>query len=310
MPVDSAGAVGARPRARIWPLLGSAGFIDHYITGVMYPSGATGYAQAAAFTAVLVSWVLLAVSARRVPAAGRPVERAEGVSIQIWVLTCVVILGLFVFDFFAHVRVPHEPTFRESALWSTVYIVIAIVFGLVIWWQWGGSTAGVLRRLHHREGAVGGQPLRVHRHHGLVQVPRQFQQKLLLMGIVLALIMRAGFIAVGAAAINAFSWMFSPVWGIPDLPRSSWPARAGHEREAEVEQEDAWSDWCAGSCLPPTTMTVTSSSPQWAAPGRSPDAARARRDRVHRPAVRVGLHPAIYGLTESRTSCSPPTPLR
>lgn len=62
----------ARPRAGMAPL-GSAGFIDHYITGVMYPSGATGYAQAAAFTAVLVSWVLLAVSARRVPAAGRPV---------------------------------------------------------------------------------------------------------------------------------------------------------------------------------------------------------------------------------------------
>jgi hypothetical protein len=46
----------ARPRA---------GFIDHYITGVMYPSGATGYAQAAAFSAVLVSWVAYLMTARR-----------------------------------------------------------------------------------------------------------------------------------------------------------------------------------------------------------------------------------------------------
>ena len=37
-----------------------------------------------------------------------------------WGITIVVILGLFVFDFFAHVRTPHAPTFRESAFWSTV----------------------------------------------------------------------------------------------------------------------------------------------------------------------------------------------
>ena len=47
------------------PPLGSTGFIDHYVTGVMYPSGGTGYAQVAAFTAVLVSWLAYAVTARR-----------------------------------------------------------------------------------------------------------------------------------------------------------------------------------------------------------------------------------------------------
>ena len=36
-------------------------------------------------------------------------------------------------------------------------------------------------------------------------VPPKYQQKLLLIGIVMALVMRAGFIAVGAAAINAYS---------------------------------------------------------------------------------------------------------
>ena len=47
--------------------LGPSGFIDHYITGVFYPAGATGYVQAAAFTAVLVSWVLYTVTTRRLP---------------------------------------------------------------------------------------------------------------------------------------------------------------------------------------------------------------------------------------------------
>lgn len=62
----------ARPRAGM-PALGSAGFIDHYITGVMYPTGGTGYAQAAAFIAVLVSWVLyLLTAARTTPLSARP----------------------------------------------------------------------------------------------------------------------------------------------------------------------------------------------------------------------------------------------
>lgn len=59
-----------------------------------------------------------------------------------WGITTVVILGLFVFDFFAHVRTPHDPTFRESAFWSTVYISIAIIFGLVVMWIWGPTYGG------------------------------------------------------------------------------------------------------------------------------------------------------------------------
>lgn len=70
----------ARPRAGL-PPLGSAGFIDHYITGVMYPSGATGWAQAAAFAAVLASWIAYAVTARRSahtrPALGSPADPVD-----------------------------------------------------------------------------------------------------------------------------------------------------------------------------------------------------------------------------------------
>ncbi|MGY4708802.1 DUF2784 domain-containing protein [Mycolicibacterium sp. CBM1] len=70
----------SRPRAGM-PPLGSAGFIDHYITGVMYPSGGTGYAQVAAFLAVLVSWTAYAVTARRSgharPAVGAPADPVD-----------------------------------------------------------------------------------------------------------------------------------------------------------------------------------------------------------------------------------------
>ncbi len=60
----------------------------------------------------------------------------------VWIVTCVVILGLFVFDFFAHVRTPHAPTFRESAFWSAVYIGLAVVFGLFVMANWGTTFGG------------------------------------------------------------------------------------------------------------------------------------------------------------------------
>lgn len=161
-----------------------------------------------------------------------------GVSTSIWVITCVVILGLFVFDFFAHVRVPHEPTFRESAFWSVIYIGIAVIFGLFVWWRWGGEYSGEYFAGYVTEKALSVDNLFVFTViMASFAVPRIYQQKLLLMGIVMALIMRAGFIAVGAAAINAFSWVFY-AFGVFLIYTALKLAReSGHERDAEIERE-------------------------------------------------------------------------
>lgn len=161
------------------------------------------------------------------------------VSLMVWVLTCVVILGLFVFDFFAHVRVPHDPTFRESAIWSSVYIALAVVFGFFIWWQWGGQFGGEYFAGYITEKALSVDNLFVFTViMSSFAVPRPYQQKLLLIGIVMALVMRAGFIAVGAAAINTFSWVFY-LFGIFLILTAVKLAReSGHQREAEVEREN------------------------------------------------------------------------
>ncbi len=162
-----------------------------------------------------------------------------GVSTQVWVITCVVILGLFVFDFFAHVRVPHDPTFRESAIWSTVYIALAVIFGFFIWWQWGGQYGGEYFAGYVTEKALSVDNLFVFTIiMASFAVPRAYQQKLLLIGIVMALVMRGGFIAVGAAAINAFSWVFY-IFGIFLIGTALKLARdSGHEREIEVQREN------------------------------------------------------------------------
>nr|WP_206037581.1 TerC family protein [Rhodococcus sp. HNM0569] len=126
-----------------------------------------------------------------------------------WVITIVVILGLFVFDFFAHVRTPHAPSLRESGFWSAVYITLAIVFGLIVLWIWGPTFGG-----EYFAGFVTEKALSVDNLFVFViimssfAVPREYQQKVLLIGIVMALVMRGAFIAVGAAAINTYAWVF------------------------------------------------------------------------------------------------------
>ena len=162
-----------------------------------------------------------------------------GVSLLVWVVTCVVILGLFVFDFFAHVRVPHDPTFKESAIWSSVYIALAIVFGLLVWWQWGGQYGGEYFAGYITEKALSVDNLFVFTViMASFAVPRAYQQKLLLIGIVMALVMRAGFIALGAAAINTFSWVFYLFGLFLILTALKLARESGHEREAEVKREN------------------------------------------------------------------------
>ena len=161
-----------------------------------------------------------------------------GVSTAVWVITCSVILGLFIFDFFAHVRVPHEPTFKESASWSAFYIALAIAFGFFIWWQWGGQFGGEYFAGYVTEKALSVDNLFVFTViMASFAVPRIYQQKLLLIGIVMALIMRAGFIALGAAAIARYSWVFY-LFGIFLILTAVKLAReSGHEQEVEKERD-------------------------------------------------------------------------
>lgn len=162
-----------------------------------------------------------------------------GVTTMVWIVTCVAILGLFVFDFFAHVRVAHEPTFRESAIWSTVYITIAVLFGLFVWWHWGGEYGGEYFAGYVTEKALSVDNLFVFTViMASFAVPRMYQQKLLLIGIVMALIMRAAFIAVGAAAINSFSWIFYLFGAFLIVTALKLARESGHEKEAEVEREN------------------------------------------------------------------------
>ncbi|MGK4064642.1 TerC family protein [Rothia sp. HC945] len=126
-----------------------------------------------------------------------------------WVVTLALILGLLAYDFFFHVRKAHEPTIKEAAVWSAVYVGLALLFGLVILVFDGGQFAAEYYGGYITEKALSVDNLFVF----LIimasfQVPRADQQKVLLFGIIFALIARTAFIFVGAAAINAWAWVF------------------------------------------------------------------------------------------------------
>lgn len=126
-----------------------------------------------------------------------------------WGVTIAVILALLAYDFFFHVRKPHEPTIKEAAIWSAVYIAIALAFGVLIF-IWDGPKFGA----EYFGGYITEKALSVDNLFVFLiimasfKVPREDQQKVLLFGIVFALIARTAFILLGAALINQFAWIF------------------------------------------------------------------------------------------------------
>ena len=54
-----------------------------------------------------------------------------------WIILAAIIVTMIVVDIVGHVRTPHEPTLKEAASWSIAYIVIALVFGAIVWAVWG-----------------------------------------------------------------------------------------------------------------------------------------------------------------------------
>ncbi len=131
------------------------------------------------------------------------------VSSLVWILTIVGIVGLLAFDFFFHVRKAHTPSLKESAIWSSIYVGIALLFGLGVLWL-GGPTMGT----EYFAGYVTEKALSVDNLFVFLiimasfKVPRADQQKVLLFGIVFSLIARTAFIFLGAALINSFAWVF------------------------------------------------------------------------------------------------------
>jgi len=126
-----------------------------------------------------------------------------------WQLTIGLIVVLLLVDYFFHVRKAHVPSLQEAALWTATYVGIALLFGVAVL-AYGGAELGA----QYFVGYVTEKALSVDNVFVFLfiltrfQVPRQDQQKALLFGIVLSMIVRTAFILLGAALIESFAWVF------------------------------------------------------------------------------------------------------
>ncbi|MGO1055200.1 TerC family protein [Crossiella sp. CA198] len=131
------------------------------------------------------------------------------ISALTWITTIGLIIALLAVDLILAAVRPHKVGFREATAWSVFYILVAIAFGVWFAWQHGGQFG-----TEYFAGYIVEKSLSVDNLFVFViimttfAVPEEHQHKVLTFGIVLALIMRAIFIALGATLLSLFSFMF------------------------------------------------------------------------------------------------------
>ena len=127
----------------------------------------------------------------------------------VWWLTIGVASLVLLLDVLAIRRRPRRPATRELVVTLAFYVAAAVLFGLGTWWWAGGQLAGEFFAGWITEYSLSVDNLFIFI---LIMarfaVPERLQQFALMVGIVIAIILRGLFIVVGAAAINTFSWIF------------------------------------------------------------------------------------------------------
>ncbi|NNG18623.1 TerC family protein [Naumannella sp. ID2617S] len=126
-----------------------------------------------------------------------------------WIITVAVMITVLAIDVLIIGRRPHEPSMKECGIFISIYVLLAIIFGFGVWGLAGPRYAGEFFAGWLTEYSLSVDNLFVFIIiMAKMKVPRHLQQFALIVGIVLALIFRGAFIAVGAAAIDRFSWVF------------------------------------------------------------------------------------------------------
>jgi tellurite resistance protein TerC len=126
-----------------------------------------------------------------------------------WAVTVGVVVALLALDLTLAALRPHRVGFREATAWSVFYIAVALAFGAWMWMTYGQEFG-----TEYLAGYIVEKSLSVDNLFVFViimttfAVPEEHQHKVLTFGIVLALIMRAIFIALGATLLSLFSFMF------------------------------------------------------------------------------------------------------
>ncbi|WP_207769461.1 TerC family protein [Nocardioides currus] len=217
----------------------------------------------------------------------------------LWWITIAAVVGLLVVDFVA-TRKPHEVSMKEATAWSVFYITLPLLFGLYVW-----NAHGADRGLEYYTGYLVEKTLSVDNLFVFMlllaafAVPKVLQQRVLLYGIVGALVLRGIFIALGAAALERFDWVFLVFGGVLLLTglKLLRDAMSGHDHEVDVE--DMRIVRLARRLMPVTSdyegsrMSVVREGRRWLTPLALVVVAVFATDIV----FAVDSVPAVYGIT-------------
>src|SRR5690625_425437 len=157
------------------------------------------------------------------------------VPLWIWLATVAGVVALLSLSFFTHIRKAHEPSVKEAGAWTAFFVALAIVFGLGMSAVWGWDHG-----IQFFAGYITEYSLSIDNLFVFViimssfMVPRAYQKKVLLVGIVIALILRTIFIIIGAAAIEHFSWVFY-IFGLFLIATAVKLALEKHEEDEEYK---------------------------------------------------------------------------
>jgi tellurite resistance protein TerC len=154
----------------------------------------------------------------------------------VWWITIVATSAILIIDVFVIGRRPHEPSRRETTVALAFFVGLAVAFGLGVWLVAGGQYGGEFFAGWLTEYSLSIDNLFIFIViMSRLAVPRELQQSALLIGIVLALVLRGVFIAVGAAAIQQFSWVFY-LFGLFLVVTAINLAREGGEDEGGYDE--------------------------------------------------------------------------
>ncbi|GGU36573.1 TerC family protein [Nocardioides albus] len=155
----------------------------------------------------------------------------------LWAVTIAAVVVLIALDFLL-TRRPHEVSMKEAIGWSVFYVALPLAFGVWVWTAHGSQTG-----FEYYTGYIVEKSLSVDNLFVFMlllaafAVPRQLQQKVLLFGIVGALVLRGIFIALGAAALSQWDIVFLLFGAILLITAAKLFVEAlqGHDREIDPE---------------------------------------------------------------------------
>jgi len=154
----------------------------------------------------------------------------------VWVLTLALTSVFLLVDVLIIGRRPHVPSMRETGGLLALFITLAVLFGVGVWYFSGAEFAA-----QYFAGWVTEYSLSIDNLFVFLiimakfGVPEKLQQSALMVGIVIALILRGVFIALGAAAIHRFSWIFY-IFGAFLVYSAVKLAREGESDDDEFEE--------------------------------------------------------------------------